>query len=52
MWSEQARSAEYLNHLASIGVAGIRIDAAKHINHRDLANILQAGHFSQESLLV
>jgi glycosidase len=42
----QARAAGYLNHLASQGVAGIRIDAAKHMNHWDLGSILQVSALS------
>ena len=37
----QAKAAQYLNMLAQLGVAGVRIDAAKHINKWDLGNILQ-----------
>lgn len=36
----QGRLAEYLNHLLDLGVAGFRIDAAKHIPARDIKNIL------------
>ena len=35
------RQPQYLNMLAQLGVAGVRIDAAKHINKWDLGNILQ-----------
>lgn len=31
---------EYMNHLISLGVAGFRIDAAKHMWPEDLSNIL------------
>lgn len=37
----QARIAAYLNDLLSLGVAGFRIDAAKHMAHDDLHAILQ-----------
>ena len=37
----QAKAAQYLNMLAQLGVAGVRIDAAKHMNKWDLGNILQ-----------
>ena len=37
----QAKAAQYLNMLARLGVAGVRIDAAKHMNKWDLGNILQ-----------
>ena len=37
----------YLNRLAALGVAGIRIDASKHINHWDLGMILQVRHVPQ-----
>ena len=37
----QARIAEYLNDLLSIGVTGFRIDAAKHIHQDELHAILQ-----------
>jgi alpha-amylase len=36
----RGRIAEYLNDLVSLGVAGFRIDAAKHINSDDLQTIL------------
>lgn len=36
----QGKIAEYLNHLLDLGVAGFRIDAAKHIPAADLENIL------------
>ena len=36
----QARIAGYLNDLLSLGVAGFRIDAAKHMHHDDLHAIL------------
>ncbi|GAB4155902.1 MAG: carbohydrate-binding module family 20 domain-containing protein [Cyanobacteria bacterium J069] len=36
----QQRLADYLTDLASLGIDGFRIDAAKHINARDLAAIL------------
>ncbi len=36
----QARIAAYLNDLLSLGVAGFRIDAAKHMHHDDLHAIL------------
>jgi glycosidase len=32
--------AGYLNHLLDLGVAGVRIDAAKHINPAELRAIL------------
>ncbi|MEJ2128179.1 MAG: alpha-amylase family protein [Woeseiaceae bacterium] len=37
----QARIAAYLDDLLSLGVAGFRIDAAKHIHHDELHAILQ-----------
>ena len=37
----QAKAAQYLNMLAQLGVTGVRIDAAKHVNKWDLGNILQ-----------
>lgn len=37
----QAHITEYLNRLASLGVAGVRIDASKHMNHWDVGSILQ-----------
>ena len=37
----QARIAAYLNDLLSLGVAGYRIDAAKHMDHDELHAILQ-----------
>lgn len=37
----QARIAAYLNDLLSLGVAGFRIDAAKHMAHDDLHAILR-----------
>ena len=37
----QVKAAQYLNMLAQLGVAGVRIDAAKHMNKWDLGNILQ-----------
>lgn len=43
----QGKVAEYLNRLAALGVAGVRVDAAKHINHWDLGSILQVRHLSQ-----
>jgi alpha-amylase len=36
----RARIAQYINHLAGIGVAGLRIDAAKHIAAEDVQAIL------------
>ena len=39
--SVQAKAAQYLNMLAQLGVAGVRVDAAKHMNEWDLGNILQ-----------
>lgn len=33
---------EYLNHLVDLGVAGFRIDAAKHMYPEDLAKIYKA----------
>ena len=37
----QQTLANYLNDLKNIGVAGFRIDAAKHMHHGDIAGILQ-----------
>jgi alpha-amylase len=37
----QAKIAAYLNDLLSLGVAGFRLDAVKHINHDELHAILQ-----------
>ena len=37
----QAQLADYLVDLASLGIAGFRIDAAKHIRSEELATILQ-----------
>ena len=36
----RGKIAAYLNDLSSMGVAGFRIDAAKHIPHGDIANIV------------
>ena len=36
----RGKIAEYLNHLIDLGVAGFRIDAAKHMPHQDIANII------------
>ncbi|KAI9067762.1 carbohydrate-binding module family 20 protein [Trametes sanguinea] len=36
----RSRLAEYANDLLSLGVDGLRLDAAKHINVTDIANIL------------
>ena len=38
----QSKIGAYLNDLKSLGVKGVRIDAAKHINNWDLGKILQA----------
>lgn len=35
----QDKMASYLSHLQDLGVAGVRLDAAKHIQKEDLANI-------------
>lgn len=43
----QEHITEYLNRLAALGVAGIRIDASKHMNHWDLGMILQVRHVQQ-----
>jgi alpha-amylase len=37
----QAQLADYLADLASLGIAGFRIDAAKHMRSEELAAILQ-----------
>lgn len=37
----QAKIAAYLNDLVGLGVAGFRIDAAKHVSPEDIAGILQ-----------
>lgn len=37
----QARIATYLNDLLSLGVAGFRLDAVKHVHHDELHQILQ-----------
>lgn len=37
----QGKMAEYLNRLAQLGVAGVRVDAAKHVNSWDMGSILQ-----------
>jgi alpha-amylase len=37
----QEQIAGYLNHLAELGVSGIRIDAAKHQNATELAGIIK-----------
>ena len=37
----QAKIAAYLNDLLSLGVAGFRLDAAKHIHHEELHEIVQ-----------
>ena len=39
--SVQSKIAAYLNDLRSLGVAGFRLDAVKHIAHDDVADILQ-----------
>ncbi len=39
--SVQGKIAGYLNKLAQLGVAGMRVDAAKHMSSRDLGSILQ-----------
>lgn len=36
----RGKIAAYMNDLISLGVAGFRIDAAKHIPHADIANII------------
>lgn len=36
----QQRLADYLNHLLSMGVAGFRLDAAKHIPAKDIRGVL------------
>ena len=36
----RASLAAYISHLASLGVAGVRIDAAKHMPAADVAHIL------------
>ncbi len=36
----QSRMADYLNHLLDLGVAGFRLDAAKHIPAKDIKDIL------------
>ena len=37
----QRKIATYLNDLLSLGVAGLRLDAAKHISHEDIQGILE-----------
>lgn len=37
----QGKVAVYLNKLAQLGVAGVRVDAAKHMNTWDMGSILQ-----------
>ena len=37
----QVSIAGYLNRLAQLGVAGVRVDAAKHMNSWDVGSILQ-----------
>lgn len=37
----QGKIAGYLNRLAQLGVAGVRVDAAKHMNSWDMGSILQ-----------
>jgi len=39
--SVQSKIASYLNDLLSLGVAGFRMDAAKHMSHEDIHGILQ-----------
>lgn len=39
--SVQTKIAEYLNHLIDIGVAGFRLDAAKHMWPGDIIKIIQ-----------
>ena len=41
IFTVQVKAAQYLNELAQLGVAGVRIDAAKHMNKWDLGSILQ-----------
>jgi alpha-amylase len=36
----RGKIADYMNDLLSLGVAGFRIDAAKHMPHEDIANIV------------
>ena len=37
----QGKIAYYLNKLAQLGVAGVRVDAAKHMNSWDMGSIFQ-----------
>lgn len=39
-WYVQGKIADYLNHLTSLGVAGFRIDAAKHMSANDINGII------------
>ncbi len=41
----QGKIAEYLNRLAQLGVAGVRVDAAKHMNSWDMGSILQVSRY-------
>ena len=46
----QGKIASYLNRLAQLGVAGVRVDAAKHVNSWDMGSILQVSrHFTYMS---
>lgn len=40
----RSKIAQYLNHLIDLGVAGFRVDAAKHMWPEDLANIVSRLH--------
>ena len=46
----QGKLAEYLNRLAQLGVAGVRVDAAKHMNSWDMGSILQVSCHSTQSI--
>ena len=37
----QVKATQYLNRLAQLGAAGVRVDAAKHMNKWDVGSILQ-----------
>ena len=47
----QGKLADYLNKLAQLGVAGVRVDAAKHMNDWDLGSILQVCCISKHKSL-
>lgn len=47
----RSRIAAYIAHLASLGVKGVRMDAAKHMPAADVAHILDLGGASSLGVL-